>query len=351
MKKWLKLILLIYSFILSIELIKNASSILAPGVKSILFNDLTPIKAVSLGWFATTIAQSSGAIDSIATALVGNELISLQAGIYILIGASLGTTITAMIISIITASKHKRDFRHGFEIGLCYAIYSATLILIVLFLEIFFKFFSRVSLFLASNIKGIHNLKIPNIIDSITESLIEPLFQNFRPIFILIFSLILLLFTLRYIGKSVIEVLGGEDKARSFINKYFDSKYKSYFLGAGLTAILFSSSITTGLLVPLAVSRLINLKKAIPFIIGAGLGTFTDVFLAALIVGKTSALAVAISGFLFEIIGAIIFLPNVERLKRATKYTSKHLITISRKKALYVLIAFILIPLLMLILL
>jgi len=347
MKRWLKLILLIYSFILSIELIKNASSILAPNIKSFLFSNLTPLKAVSLGWFATAIAQSSGAIDSIATALVGNSLIPLQAGIYILIGASLGTTITAMAISVITLSKQRRDFRHGFEIGLCYAIYSATLILIVLFLEIFFKFFSRTSLFLAGNIKVVHELKIPNIIDFATNYLIHPLFQNFRPIFILTFGLVLLIFTLKYVGKSVIEVFGGEDKARSVINKYFDSKYKSYFLGASLTAILFSSSITTGLLVPLAVSRIISLKKAIPFIIGAGLGTFADVFLAALIVGKTSALAVAISGAMFEILGAIIFLPNIDRLEKVTKYTSKHLIKISRKKALYVLIAFILTPLLL----
>jgi sodium-dependent phosphate cotransporter len=163
---------------------------------------------------------------------------------------------------------------------------------------------------------------------------------------ILIIAFGILIFTLRYIGKSVVDVLGGENKAREFVNKHFKSKYKTYFIGVILTGIVFSSGITIGLLVPLAVSRLINLKKAIPFILGADLGTVTDIFLASIIINKDLALATAIVYFLFGVLGAILFLPNTEILFRLTKYTSKRLIHISRKKALYFLIAFILIPLL-----
>jgi len=94
----------------------------------------------------------------------------------------------------------------------------------------------------------------------------------------LIIAFAILIFSLKYLGKSIIEVLGGERKARKFVNKHFKSKYKTYFIGAILTGAVFSSNITIGLLVPLTVSRLINLKKAIPFILGARFGTFTDVF-------------------------------------------------------------------------
>ncbi len=90
---------------------------------------------------------------------------------------------------------------------------------------------------------------------------------------------------------------------------------------------------------------MISLKKAIPFILGADLGTASDVFLASIIIGKTTAYATSITYTLFGIIGALIFLPNVNFLHKTTKYVSKKLIKISRKKALYILIAFILIPL------
>ena len=155
-----------------------------------------------------------------------------------------------------------------------------------------------------------------------------------------------LLFTLKFLGKSIIEVLGGENSAKKFINKFFDSKIKTYFIGVFLTAIVFSSSITIGLLVPLAVSRLINLKKAIPFILGADLGTFTNVFLASIIIGNVNSLATAFIYFLISLFGGLVFLPNVNFLFKTTKYISKKIIHISRKKAFYILIGFILLPLL-----
>lgn len=347
MKKWVKLIFFIYTFIFSIELIKRTSLHLAPNIKDFLSYTLTPIKAISTGWFTTSIVQSSSAISSVAAAFTGNNLITLSTAIYIMIGASLGTTITALIISLITASKKRRDFRHGFEIALSYSIYSALLVIIVFLLEYFLKFFSRASMFIASILgEKISLLKIPNLVDIITSPIINFLFARNHKLILLMLAFIILIFTLKYISKSIIEVFGGEQKARKFINKYFKSKYKAYLIGILITAVVFSSSITIGLLVPLAVARLINLKKAIPFILGADLGTFTDVFLASIIIGKIPALAAALAYALFAIIGAIIFLPNTNFLFKTTKYISKRLIHISRKKALYILIAFILIPLL-----
>lgn len=347
MKKSVKLIIFVYLFIFSIELIKKTSLFLAPDIKSFLIHNLTPIKAISTGWFTTSIIQSSGAVGSVAVAFTGNNLIALQTAIYIMIGASLGTTITALIISLITASKKRRDFRHGFEIGLCYSIYSALLIIILFLLEYFLKFFSRTSLLFASTLgEKISLLKIPDFVHVLTSPPIDFLFQiNHKPV-LLILGFIILIYTLKYLSSVIIDVFGGEQKARKFINKYFKSKYKAYLIGVLITAIVFSSSITIGLLVPLAVARLINLKKAIPFILGADLGTITDIFLASIIVGKVPALALALACALFAVIGALIFLPNTNFLFNITKYTSKKLIHISRKKALYILIAFILIPLL-----
>jgi len=185
-------------------------------------------------------------------------------------------------------------------------------------------------------------------VDIITGPLVNSLSSsNFLLTFLVAF--LILIFALRYISRAIIEVLGGEVKAKNFINRHFDSPIKAYCLGVILTAIVFSSSITISLLVPLAVSGLIGLRRSIPFILGADLGTFTDTFLVSLIVGETNAIAAAFAYALFAIIGAIIFLPNTDFLFRATKFTSKKLIKISRKRALYVLLFFVLVPLAMIV--
>ena len=338
-------------FILSIELIKKSSLFLAPTIKELLLQSLTPIKAVSLGWFGTSIVQSSGAVGSIVATFAGNNLIGLSTAIYILIGASLGTTITALIISLITVSQKRKDFRHGFEIALCYSLYSAMLVIPVFLLEYFFKLFSKTSLFLASTLgEKISLLKVPNFVDVITSPIIDILFKINGKLITLVISFLILVLVLRYIGKAIVEVLGGDKKARGFINRHFESKYKGYLIGFVLTAIVFSSSITISLLVPLAVSRTIGLRKAIPFILGADLGTFTDIFLASVILSQPLALATSFAYFLFGLLGGLIFLPNTEFLFKITKYTSKKIVNISRRKLIYILIGFILIPLLIMLL-
>jgi len=351
MKKYLKLTLFLYLFILSIELIKKSLTFLEPTINSFLIENLSPIKAIASGWFTTSVIQSSGAVSTLTSALAGQGLLTLKTAIYILVGASLGTAITAIIISFVVSTKSKKDFRHGFEIALVYSIYSALLVLIVLFLEIFFSLFSKSSMYLANFLHPkLSVLGIPNIVEIVTLPIIK-LFQLVLNDFpLLIFGFIILIFSLRYIGKSVVDVLGGERKAGKLIKKHFNSPIKIYFVGMILTAIVFSSSITIGLLVPLAAAGLISLRKAIPFIIGADLGTFTDTFLAAIIIGKPLALATAIAYALFGVIGALIFLPNISILRKLTKYTSKKLIKISRRKAFYFLLAFIVIPLLIILL-
>jgi len=345
-KSFVKLALFLYLFILAIQLIKKASGGIAPDAKQFIFSNLSPLKAIAAGWFSTSVAQSSGAVSSIAISFVGNGLIDLPTAVYILIGASMGTTITALIIGLITVTSKRKDFRHGFEIALCYSIYSFFLVFIVFLLEYFFAFFSRLSLYLAILFEGNFSyLKVPDVVDIITAPITQSLigFDNVLVTFVIAF--LILIFALKYISRAIVEVLGGEVKAKIFINDYFDSPIKAYLIGVILTAIVFSSSITISLLVPLAVSGLIGLRRSIPFILGADLGTFTDTFLVSLIVGETSAIAAAFSYALFAIIGAMIFLPNTNFLFRATKFTSKKLIKISRKKALYVLLLFVLIPL------
>jgi len=348
MRKVVNLFFFVYLFIFAIETIKTTSLSLAPDIQNFLIHDMNPLKAIATGWFTTAIVQSSGAIGSITAAFTGNGILSLGTAVYILIGASLGTTITALLISIITISQKRKDFRHGFEIGLCYALYSALLVVIVFVLEFFFGAFSKTSLFLASIIGDKIPLnKVPNVIDIITSPILNVLLEKTNNFIVFIFGFVILILALKYIGKSILEVFGGEENTRKFINKHFDSKIKAYFIGAFLTAIIFSSSITISLLVPLAVARVINLKKAIPFILGADLGTTTDVLLASIIIGNENALATFVAFFLFGLLGAIIFLPNTQFLYKITKYTSKRLIHISRKKALYFLLAFLTIPLLM----
>jgi len=93
------------------------------------------------------------------------------------------------------------------------------------------------------------------------------------------------------------------------INKLVFSKtYLAFFYGVFFTAAVQSSSVTTSLVVPLVANKKVSVKKSFPFIIGANIGTTITAGIAA-IYKTEAAIALAIVHFLFNLIGALIFLP------------------------------------------
>ena len=124
-------------------------------------------------------------------------------------------------------------------------------------------------------------------------------------------------------------------------------KYSAFLIGFALTACLLSTTITLTLLVPLIILWLINLKKVIPYIIGANLGGVVDVIIGSIVIGKNaySALFVYV---MFSIIG-LVWLFNTDVIFNLTKYVSKKVIKVSKKRALLFLILFILIAFLLLV--
>jgi phosphate:Na+ symporter len=75
-----------------------------------------------------------------------------------------------------------------------------------------------------------------------------------------------------------------------------------------MTAVIQSSSATTGILIALAGTGAIDLMVAIPFILGCNIGTCVTALLASIGTSKTAHKA-AIIHLLFNIIGTIIFIP------------------------------------------
>ena len=76
-----------------------------------------------------------------------------------------------------------------------------------------------------------------------------------------------------------------------------------------LTALIHSSSVTTSLTVPLITAGVLTLEQVFPYTMGANIGTTMTAVLAAIGTGQPTALAIALTHFLFNSIGVSIFFP------------------------------------------
>ena len=347
----LKLAISLYFFIFSIELIKKTAIFLSKDLTKLFAIFTSPYKAFSLGWLTTAIVQSSGTVSSIGATFVGIGVLSLGTAVYIFMGCRIGTTITGLIVSLLSKAKKGRDFRHGFEIAMTNGLYNLFVIIPIFLVELFTGIFNKIGLTIGKMLEGVAFISsVPNIIDFICGPLINLVFKINSKIFFLLLGFLILFLSINSLANSVLKSFGGEKEARKIINKYFNRKWKSFLIGLLITSVLFSTSITVSLLVPLAVARVINLRKAIPYIIGANIGTATDTILAAFITGKSYAISSSFLYLLFAIVGSILWLPNINFLFNVSKYISKKVLRVSRIKAVIYFVLFLAIPFFILIL-
>ena len=104
-------------------------------------------------------------------------------------------------------------------------------------------------------------------------------------------------------------------------------------VGAIVTVLVQSSSITTSLLVPLAGAGLLRLDQAFPVTIGANVGTTVTALLAALAVSGPNAAAgleIALVHLLFNLSGLLLIYP-VERIRRVPLEASRRVARLALK--------------------
>ncbi|MFC2149589.1 Na/Pi cotransporter family protein [Candidatus Auribacterota bacterium] len=228
-----------------------------------------PIKGAMLSAGITSLTQSSSATTVMVIGFVNASIMTLNQALGVVFGANIGTTITAQIIAFKLTD------------------YSLPVIGI-----------GMVLLLLAKKKK----------------------YKNIAG-FILGFGML-------FLGLSImtqaVKPLGGSP----IFNEIFINFSKYPILGilaaAAVTAITQSSSVTTGMVLSLAMADLIDLRAAIPLILGCNVGTCVTALLAS-IGANITAKRVALAHILFNVIGVVIFFPFIPVLYKIAIFTSGYL--------------------------
>lgn len=215
------------------------------------------VKGVLTGIIITTIIQSSSATTVMVVSFVNAGLLSLVQSIGVIMGANIGTTVTAWIISIL-----------GFKVSMA----EVSLPLIGLALP-----------FLFSGKRSRKN--------------IGELVMGFGLLFI----------GLEFLKSSVPD-LNQNPEIFTFLKNYTDLGYGSYLLflliGTLLTIVIQSSSATVALTLIMCANGWITFDIAAAMVLGENIGTTITANLAALVANKTAKRA-ALAHMVFNIFGVI----------------------------------------------
>jgi phosphate:Na+ symporter len=210
----------------------------------------TPLSGAFFGAIVTAIVQSSSATTVITVSLVNAGIISFSQSLGIIFGSNVGTTLTSQLIALKLTS------------------FAPIFIIVGFFFKMFgkkYKVLGKPLFFFGLVFYGL----------MLVSNNIEPIKND--PSIIVLFS--------------------------SFTNVFV-----AVFVGFIFTAIVQSSSVTTGLVVVLAQNGLIDLNMGLPLLIGANIGSSTTALLASMDL-NLHARRVGVANFMFNLGGAIIFLP------------------------------------------
>ena len=282
----------------------------------------SPIVGLFIGILATTIVQSSSTTTSLIVGLVAAGAVDVGGAIFMMMGANVGTTVTAKIVSLGHITR-RAEFRRAFAASSVHDTFNFITVAVLLPLEYSFHILEKGARFLGEHFVRISGVTNPeNYLKKITKPLIDWMDAMLSDPALLVVSIVITFFMLFAIVKLLQSLV--LKKLEAFFDAYlFRNAAIAFMVGLCLTVLVQSSSITTSLIVPLAGAGVLRLPQIFPFTIGANIGTTVTGLLAALAAGSAATVlpgedlpplvvagaTVAFAHLLFNLAGALIFLP------------------------------------------
>ncbi|MGL4875829.1 MAG: Na/Pi cotransporter family protein [Clostridium sp.] len=243
--------LFIYGMKLMGDGLENAAG---EGLKKILEKVTSnPIVAVCVGAAVTAVVQSSSATTVMVVGFVNAGLMNLSQAVGIIMGANIGTTITAQLVAF------KLD-----DIAPLF-VFAGTILVMVA--------------------KAKKRKEIGNIV---------------------------LGFGILFMGMGImsdaVKPLAASPIFAQILAQVSQHWWIGIIAGAAITAILQSSSATTGILIALAGSGVLDIRMALPILFGCNIGTCITAMIATVGTNRTAHKA-ALLHLIFNVGGTVIFLP------------------------------------------
>jgi len=250
---------------------------------------------------------------------VGGKVLPIGNAIPVVMGANIGTSVTAIIVSI-THMTRREEFRRAFSAATVHDFFNLIMVIILFPIELSSHYLERSAGYiydgLLSGVTGDVSFESPIKIAAhypveVLQGLLAGIGVPKLLTGIIMFGVAvgLLFFALYFMVGIMRSVIIG--RAERIIDDFvFKNGITALLCGVLLTGLVQSSSVTVSLTVPLVAAGIITLDKAFPFVLGANVGTTVTALLATFAAENTEpAVTIGLVHLLFNITGVVLFFP------------------------------------------
>ncbi len=342
---WGKLALFVASiflFMLAIILMKEGAASLTPVIRDRL-DIANPLNSLGFGWLFAYLVMSGSPVAASALTFFDAGAISKLSAFTMIIGSRLGASLVVLLIGFVYILRG-RDRVNSLSMGLLSLFVTGSTYLVAAFLGL---------ILLQSGFLDSVQLSSGGLLNSVIDSVFDPtvvFLKGSLPGWLLFpIGLGVVLVSFSLFDKCLPQMTLKESRVGQ-VSRLVYRPVVMFFLGAAITMVSMSVSLSLTLLVPLSERGFVRRENVIPYIMGANITTFIDTLFASVLLGNPEAFTIVFAGMVsIAVISLVIMTTILRRYERAMLNGVTWATKRNRNLAIFLLIA-VLLPIILLLL-
>lgn len=306
-------ILSLFLFILALTLMKDGARSLAPLVRD-SFRVTNPANSLGFGWIFAYVVMSGSPVAAAALTFFDAGVITKLETFTMITGSRMGASFIVLFIGFIYVLRGRNRVT-SLSMGLTSLTVTWTTYLAGLLIGV---------TILQTGVLDNVQLQSGAALNSVLDYIFDPIagfFKSFLPgwaLFLVGMGIILGSFNL---FDRCLPEMSIKDGQVGRVSRLVYRPWVMFLLGAGITMISMSVSVSLSILVPLSNRGFIRRENVIPYIMGANITTFVDTLLAAVLLNNPAAFTVVLTEMtsiaLVSLVILLLFYRWFERLSLA----------------------------------
>jgi sodium-dependent phosphate cotransporter len=273
-------------FVVALELLKRG----AAGYGGQLIGILrvgSPAAALGLGWLLAYVFLSGSPVAALAVSLFAAGTLDAPQTLLMITGSRLGASMVVLVTGVVywLRGRHSRD---GVAVGVLALLTTAAIYLPAMLLAYWLVVAGHIAM---PDMAAAAPLA--SFLDPVVELLAGVIAAHLPPWALLVAGVAVLLGAFALLDRALPDI-HHESPAMRRAGRLARSPLWMFLLGAAVTSVTLSVSVSVAALVPLAARGVVRKERAVPYIMGANITTFVDTLVAALIVAGPAAFAIVL---------------------------------------------------------
>lgn len=279
-------LLALFLFTLALVLLKEGARELGPFVRGFLRVD-NAANALGFGWLFAYAVMSGSPVAAITLTLLDAASLNRLEAFAMINGSRLGASFIVLFVGFIY-SLRGRERKSSMSTGLLSLLVTQTTYLPALFLGGFILREGWLDRFQIANASA-----LSSVFDLVFDPFVGFLLA-WLPRWVLFgMGFLVLLGSFSLLDRSLPEIHLEESGFRGMARILYRPLF-TFLLGAAVTFVTMSVSLSVSILVPLSVRGYVRRENIIPYVMGANITTFIDTLVAAVLLGNPDAFTVVL---------------------------------------------------------